>query len=114
MLNLMGVHLSWLSVPAIIHRITPGPPPDREIRDQTNGSIALKSTPETNDKALARVFIAAQELPVTVMIVAYQKYRVLFPEHSLIRERHRVSWCIKRPISWRELVRMVRDCFHEV
>ena len=48
------------------------------------------------------------------MIVAHQKYRVVFPQYSLIRERHRVSWCIKRPFGWRELVRMVRDYFHKV
>ncbi len=71
MLNLIGVRLSWLSVPVVIHRITPGPPTHREICDQANGSIALKRTPEANDKAIARVFIPAQELPVTVMIMTY-------------------------------------------
>lgn len=101
-------------MPRVVNRITPCLPSHRKICDKTYCSVTLECATETHNKTLAWVFAAAEELPITLFVVAHQQHRMPFVRNPVVRERRRVAWRGEGPLARLELVDVSLRAVHEV
>ena len=93
-------------MPTIVDGITPSPPARGKICHKTYRFVPLKRAAKTHDKALTWIFISAEKLPRTILIVADEKDGVTFAQDALICVGDCVAGVSKGPVARCELVRM--------